>query len=154
MSNDAKTRRHRTTAERIADLQAEIERQKRKVADRERKAALKRELPPSIKRIPRLAKSLQEFSALATADGRQDVANSVSMFLAGLQRVYQEEQSRRTEPEPVDDDAAEAAAEEQVEVTPSPRRSKAPVDDAERRFDERLRSVAKEQVREPSEWER
>jgi|GEM_PF-3935443 len=142
MSNDSNTRRRRSTAERIADLQAEIERQKQRVAERERKAARKRELPASIKRIPRLAKSLQEFSALAREDGRQDVANSVSLFLAGLQRVYDEEQAKRTPAAPIaaDDERSEPT----VELEPRPRAAGSS-DDAERRFDERLRSVVKEQ---------
>lgn len=146
MSDDAKKRRWRSTDERIADLQSEIEKQKRKLIERKQREAKKRELPPSIKRIPSLAKKLQEFAALATEDERMDVANSVSMFLAGLQRVYDEEVAKRAEPEPVaelgEDEADATGASDAGTLEPRPRRAPRG-DDAERRFDERLRKVAR-----------
>lgn len=166
MSNDAKKRRWRSTEERIADLQQEIESQKRKMLERKQREAKRRELPKSIKQIPRLAKKLQEFSTLAMEDERQDIANSVSMFLAGLQRVYDEEVAKRAEPEPVTEvDSAdeEAGAGAAVELEPRARRAPRGEADAERRFDERLRKVARETAAdEPirrgdrglSEWER
>ncbi|MEO0649382.1 MAG: hypothetical protein AAFZ65_01740, partial [Planctomycetota bacterium] len=61
----------------------------------ERKA--KTEVPPVIKDIPRVQKRLQRFAQLAVDNDRQDIANSVSMFLAGLNRIY----SEATPPAPV-----------------------------------------------------
>ena len=77
---------HRSAEERIADLERQIEQHREKL--RRRKA--KTSLPAVIKDIPRVQKRLQKFAQLAVDDGHQDIANSVSLFLAGLDRIYQE----------------------------------------------------------------
>lgn len=189
------TRRRRSADERIADLEAKIEEQKKRLEQKTLRAAKKRELPASIKRIPTLAKRLRAFADLAEADGRADLSTSVSMFLAGLQRVYDEEHAKRSEPivEPeigTDNTASVPRSNEGPpatqalerrdsrpgnygtattrtvgELTPSPRRretNQRPATEAERRFDERLRSIARpapsekagENERGPSAWER
>lgn len=95
----------RTPEERIADLEAEIAKQKDKI--RERKA--KREaVSPVVKEIPKLAKRLQQFAQLATDHGRYDIANTTSMFLAGLHRIHEEERKpSRAELEALESEAAE-----------------------------------------------
>ncbi|QDU85533.1 hypothetical protein Pla163_26650 [Planctomycetes bacterium Pla163] len=166
-------RRRRSVDERIADLEKQIEEQKQRLERKARRAAKKRELPNSIKRIPQLAKRLRAFADLAEADGRADLSTSVSMFLAGLQRVYDEENSKRAEPLVAPNDETDGAAidagrstsrastddRSRSELTPAPRRRDLrPATEAERRFDERLRSVARPADRSgddgPSVWER
>ena len=85
----------RSEAERIADLEAEIARQEAKIQDRERKQREARELSPVAKAIPKVRKHLENLAAVATENDRQDVANSVHLFLMGLQRVYEEELSTK-----------------------------------------------------------
>ena len=80
--------RRRTDDERIADLERQIEEQRQRIREREAKA---REINPAVKEIPRIAKRLQRFAQLAMDENRQDIANSTSMFLAGLHRIYEEE---------------------------------------------------------------
>lgn len=94
--------KHRSPDERIADLEQQIELQKQKLARKNAKTAL----PAVIKDIPRVQKRLQKFAQLAVDDGRQDIANSVSMFLAGLNRIYAEAKTPdpvAVEPDPDDD---------------------------------------------------
>ena len=91
--------KHRSAEERIAELEHQIEVQKQKLAKRR----AKRELPAVIKDIPRVQKRLQRFAQLAVDDGRQDIANSVSLFLAGLNRIYSE--AKAPEPVAVEDHA-------------------------------------------------
>ena len=85
----------RSDDERIADLEAEILRQQTKIQDRERKQREARELSPVAKAIPKVRKHLEGLAEVATAHDRQDVANSVHLFLIGLQRVYEEELSAK-----------------------------------------------------------
>lgn len=92
--------RHRSAEERIADLEKQIELQK----DKLRQQRAKKELAPVIKDIPRVQKRLQKFAQLAMDDGRRDIANSTTMFLAGLNRIYQEAKA----PEPVEVDETES----------------------------------------------
>jgi hypothetical protein len=178
MTDERPTTRHRRSVdERIADLEAQIEAQKKRLEQKARRTAKKRELPISIKRIPQVAKRLRAFADLAEADGRADLSISVSMFLAGLQRVYDEENAKRAEPladtpneaspdsiEPVRESARatrDASTDDRSRdaLTPAPRRrDQQPATEAERRFDERLRSVARPATRTgddgPSQWER
>lgn len=81
----------RTDEERIADLQAEIAKQKNRIEKRERMEREKREVLPSIKAIPKVTKQLHKLAEQAREDDRHDVANSVHLFLVGLQRIYDEE---------------------------------------------------------------
>lgn len=129
MTDNVKKRRERRTYEdRIAELEAQIQRQKEKLTVKKERIAKKREVPNSIKSIPKIAKKLQEFATLALNDKRMDVFNSVSMFLAGLQRMYEQEMAQRAEE--VDDDEVEVETEELAdeEITPKkplPRTSRA-----------------------------
>lgn len=129
MTDNVKKRRQRRTYEdRIAELESQIQRQKEKLTVKKERIAKKREVPASIKSIPKIAKKLQDFAALALADKRMDVFNSVSMFLAGLQRMYQEEMAQRVdefedeEPEVESDDFDE---EELTPKKPLPRTARA-----------------------------
>ena len=78
----------RTDDERIADLERQIELQKEKIATRRAK---EREVSPVVKEIPKIARRLQKFAQLAMDNNRADIANSTSMFLAGLHRIHEEE---------------------------------------------------------------
>lgn len=85
----------RSDDERIADLEAEIARQQEKIQDRERKKRESRELSPVAKAIPKVQKHLEALADVAREHDRQDVANSVHLFLIGLQRTYEEELSKK-----------------------------------------------------------
>jgi len=175
-SNDNQRRKRRSYEDRIAELEAEIARQKNKLVVKKEKAAKKRELSESVKGIPKIAKKLQEFAALAHADKRMDIFNSVSLFLAGLQRMYDQEVAARVaeelEPDVEESEAPEADREatraelagrraaprgrprtsEPVTLEPRPtRRTRderpASASKAERLFDERLRAVAQDPQR-------
>jgi hypothetical protein len=129
MTDNVKKRRERRTYEdRIAELEAQIQRQKEKLTVKKERIAKKREVPTSIKSIPKIAKKLQEFATLALNDKRMDVFNSVSMFLAGLQRMYEQEMAQREEAfeeEEVEVEAEELADEELTPKKPLPRTSRA-----------------------------
>ena len=85
----------RSADERIADLEAEIAKQQAKIQDRERKKRESRELSPVAKAIPKVKKHLEALAEVAKEHDRQDVANSVHLFLIGLQRTYEEELSKK-----------------------------------------------------------
>ena len=74
----------RSDEERIAALQAKIEmlRSKAVEASRPDQAVLRE--------APKLHKKLREFAQLAHDHGRNDVANSIVAFMAGLDRMIQE----------------------------------------------------------------
>jgi hypothetical protein len=175
-SNESQRRKRRSYEDRIAELEAEIARQKHKLVAKKEKASKKRELPESVKGIPKIAKKLQEFAALAHADKRMDIFNSVSLFLAGLQRMYDQEVAAReveelepeaeaSQPPEADRDADRAEltgrraaprgrprASEPVTLEPRPTRRggderPAAASKAERLFDERLRAVAQDTQR-------
>ncbi|MEZ5979425.1 MAG: hypothetical protein R3F34_14565 [Planctomycetota bacterium] len=163
-------RARRSYEQRIADLQAELERQKSLAEAKKRRAAEKRELPASIKQIPKIAKTLQAFADKALEDKRQDIFNSVSLFLAGLQRIHQEELANRSEPEDIGSTDGEFDADEGGPRRCALRGGRAAAaargaregaaSPAERAFDERLKSVARDELRRRvdgsglSEWER
>ncbi len=85
----------RSADERIADLEAEIARQQEKIQDRARKRRESRELSPVAKAIPKAKKHLEALAEVAQETDRHDVANSVHLFLVGLQRIYDEEFSKK-----------------------------------------------------------
>jgi hypothetical protein len=119
MTDNVKKRRQRRTYEdRIAELESQIQRQKEKLTVKKERIAKKREVPASIKSIPKIAKKLQDFASLALADKRMDVFNSVSMFLAGLQRMYEQEMAQRAEEFEDETDEVETDELADEELTP------------------------------------
>lgn len=86
-----RTYRRRTDAERIADLELQIERERERLEKQKAAERAKREINPAVKKIPQLAKHLQKFSQLAVDNDRLDLSNMVTMFLVGLQRIHSEE---------------------------------------------------------------
>lgn len=73
----------RSDEERIAALQAKIERLRNKASEASRPdQAVMRE-------APKLHKRLRDFAQLANDNGRGDVANSIVAFIAGLDRMIQ-----------------------------------------------------------------
>ncbi|QDU66939.1 hypothetical protein [Engelhardtia mirabilis] len=95
----------RTDEERIAELEQKIEEQREKIRQRHLKA---RALSPVVQEIPKVQKRLQRFAQLAMDNDRPDIANSTSMFLAGLHRIYEEER-KPTKSEQAELDAFENA---------------------------------------------
>ncbi len=84
-----RTYRRRTDEERLAELEQKLEQMKQKVESR------KRQDSPVLKDIPRVQKRLRRFAQLAVDHGREDLANSTLAFVAGLDRVFQEDPGRR-----------------------------------------------------------
>ena len=74
----------RTTEEIVADLEAEIARQKAKIDSREKSS------DPVLKEIPKLQKRLRKFAKTAHEGKRVDIANAVSGFASSLERMYQD----------------------------------------------------------------
>jgi len=82
-----RTYRRRSEDERIAALQQEIDSLQGKIETRKR-ADL-----PVIKEIPKVRRRLEKFIQLARAHTRDDIANTTQAFLAGLDRIWAEEQA-------------------------------------------------------------
>jgi molecular chaperone GrpE (heat shock protein) len=75
----------RTDDERIAELEDRIKSLQAKSAIREKKT------DPVIKEIPKVQRRLQKFAQLAMDHGRQDIANSITAFNSGLERILRSE---------------------------------------------------------------
>jgi hypothetical protein len=74
----------RSDEERIAALQAKIEMLRSKAVEAARPDQI------VLREAPKLHKKLREFAQLAHDHGRNDVANSIVAFMAGLDRMIQE----------------------------------------------------------------
>lgn len=72
----------RTPEQIVADLEAEIARQKAKIEAREKAS------DPILSEIPKLQKRLRKFAQAAMDGGRQDISNSVTAFNTSLERIY------------------------------------------------------------------
>jgi hypothetical protein len=72
--------------DRIAALERKIAQQRQKLEQRKPKS-------PVIRDIPNLIKRLQKFAQLAQDSGRMDLANSTTLFVAGLNRIHAEASS-------------------------------------------------------------
>ena len=77
--------RRRSDDERIAELESKIDDLKKKIALRERKDS------PVLKEIPKLRRKLHSFAQLAIDNGREDLSNMTMAFVAGLERVADED---------------------------------------------------------------
>lgn len=75
----------RSDDERIAELEERIRNLQAKAVMREKKA------DPVIKEIPKVQRRLTKFAQLALDNGRQDIANSITAFNAGLERILRSE---------------------------------------------------------------
>ena len=74
----------RTPEEKIAELEAEIAKQKAKL-----EAQAKAD-DPVLKEIPKLTKRLKAFAQSAHDHGRADLANTTSGYVAALERLFRE----------------------------------------------------------------
>ena len=74
----------RTPEQIVADLEAEIERQKAKLEAKQKAD------DPVLKEIPKLKKRLKKFAETAHANGRKDIGNSVTGFISSLDRIYKQ----------------------------------------------------------------
>lgn len=74
----------RTDEERIAELESKIALIKNRVE------AKKRRDSPVLREAPKIQRSLRKFAQLAADHGRDDIANSTTAFLAGLERHLEE----------------------------------------------------------------
>ncbi len=81
--------RRRTDEERIAELEKKLADMKMRVESKTRQDSA------VLKDIPRVQKRLRKFAQLAIDHGREDLANSTMAFVAGLDRVVQDEAPRR-----------------------------------------------------------
>ncbi|HED64757.1 MAG TPA: hypothetical protein ENJ09_04290 [Planctomycetes bacterium] len=81
----------RTPEERIKELEARILEIKTREASRQ-----KRE-DPVIKEIPKVQRRLRKFAQMAMDHNRPDIANTVTAFNAGLERILRSE-TRRSAP--------------------------------------------------------
>jgi len=75
----------RSDDERIAELEERIKSLQAKAVLREQKA------DPVIKEIPKVQRRLAKFAQLAMDNERLDIANSVTAFNAGLERILRTE---------------------------------------------------------------
>ena len=87
----------RSDNERIADLE-------RRIADlKSKQAARGKRDDPVLREIPKIQRRLRKFGQLAMDHNRPDIANSVTAFNAGLERILSSEVNRaasRAVPEP------------------------------------------------------
>jgi molecular chaperone GrpE (heat shock protein) len=85
--------RRRNAEETIAALEQQISDLKSRQVDKERKE------DPVLREIPRIQRRLRKFAQLAMDRQRADIANSVTAFVAGLERILSSEraESRRRE---------------------------------------------------------
>lgn len=79
----------RTDDERIAELEQRILELKSKQAARERKD------DPVLREIPKIQRRLRKFAQLAMDNSRPDIANSITAFTAGLERMRADRSSAR-----------------------------------------------------------
>ena len=88
----------RTEDERIADLEAKIQRIKSRMQMKKRKDS------PVLREVSRVQKILRKFAQTALDHGRSDLALSTQAFVAGLDRIAreQEEPSRRRGRQPTE----------------------------------------------------
>jgi molecular chaperone GrpE (heat shock protein) len=78
---DKRQYNRRSDDERIAELQSKIEELKRKVDTKQRPDLV------VVREIPKLQKRLRDFAQLSADNGREDIANTVVAFIAGLDRM-------------------------------------------------------------------
>lgn len=71
----------RSDDERIAELQSKIELLKRKVDIKQRPDLA------VVREIPKIQRRLRDFAQLSADNGREDIANTVVAFIAGLDRM-------------------------------------------------------------------
>lgn len=81
--------KRRSDDERIAELEAKIAEQRKRIALRERQDA------GLLKELPKVRRRLQDFAQKSIDHGREDLSNMTLAFLAGLERVAQEEGPRK-----------------------------------------------------------
>lgn len=81
--NAKRSYNRRTDAERIAELEAQIQSLRERAAERQRPDG------PLLKEVPKIAKRLRKFGEKCHQFGRADLANSVVAFVAGLERAAQ-----------------------------------------------------------------
>lgn len=113
-STEKRVYRRRSDDERIADLERQIHVERERLKKKEAAERAKRELNPAVKKIPQLAKHLQNFSQLAVDHGRLDLSNMVTMFLVGLQRIHGEETEQAHGPaELTEEELAQVQAEQE-----------------------------------------
>ncbi len=79
--------KRRTDDERIADLERRIVEIKQKQAAKERKQ------DPVVREIPKIQKRLRKFAQMAMDHNRPDIANSITAFTAGLDRIVQSDKT-------------------------------------------------------------
>jgi hypothetical protein len=77
----------RSELERIAELEQRIAEIKAKQTEKEQKK------DPVLREIPKLQRKLKKFVQFAVANDRQDIANTVMAFAAGLDRIQLAEES-------------------------------------------------------------
>ncbi len=73
--------RRRSDEDRIAELEEKIS------SIRDRIEARKRRDSPVLREIPKVQRALRKFAQLALDHGREDLANSTTAFVAGLERA-------------------------------------------------------------------
>ncbi len=71
----------RTDEQLIQDLQDKIKTVKTRMESKKRKDS------PVMKELPKVQRSLRKFAQIALDNGREDLANSSTAFLAGLERA-------------------------------------------------------------------
>lgn len=74
----------RTPEQIVADLQAEIEREKAKIEARAKAT------DPILREIPKLQKRLRKFAQAAYEAKRMDIANATTGFSTSLDKMYQD----------------------------------------------------------------
>ncbi len=79
-----RTYTRRTPEQKIADLEAEIAKQKAKL-----EAQTKAD-DPVLKELPKLIKRLKGFAQTAHDNGRADLANTTGGYVAALERYFRE----------------------------------------------------------------
>ena len=88
----------RSDDQKIADLEARIADLKARQLNKQKKD------DPVLKEIPKLQRRLRKFAQLAMDHQRPDIANSITAFTAGLERILVAE-TQRTPRAPVLDEA-------------------------------------------------
>ena len=105
MDSTAETARRkykrRSDEERIAELQARIEALKAKKSARDRKD------DPVLREIPKIQRRLRKFAQLAMDNTRPDIANSITAFNAGLERILQSESKAASQSVPAIEEVEE-----------------------------------------------
>lgn len=86
--------KRRSDEERIQDLEARIAELKTQHAARSKKQ------DPVLREIPKVQRRLRKFAQLAADNNRPDIANSITAFNAGLERILRSETRAKTETMP------------------------------------------------------